>query len=473
MDRKPNIVFIFADQLAHGACGFAGDSLARTPNLDALASQGTVLTQSTSCCPLCGPYRASLFTGKHSASTGQFRNDVRVMPDPDAIGHVLHTGDYRTGYIGKWHLYCRTEDEQFTPPGPYRLGFDQYFASYNWNHDYWNGSYYLDSNKEIPMEGYQTDFQTDMALDFIKGAEDSDDPFALFISYELPHPPCTASQVPPEYYELFRDVDFSDLLYATDNVFRDFTPSFSRDWQQENVIDAHQERCRVYYAMNACLDHNVGRIVSALDQAGLGDDTIIVFTADHGDMLGGQGRVSKRIFFDKSARVPMIWRWSDHIAAGAQIDLAFNTPDIAPTMCGLMGLDAPASYEGRSFAAELCGGSPNAAAPEFAFITNMHVGKFNHDEEYRAVRSSEYLYARMVRTDKEFLYHHRSDPRELTNLVGNGDHREILERCRQALAEQMTALGDDFHTWDWYQENWIEDGHVLRSANRDGRCISE
>ena len=129
MDR-PNLVFVFADQLRYQSCGFAGDARAHTPHLDRLAAQSTSFENTVSVYPMCGPYRSCLFTGKYPSSTGMVINELRCMPDPDAIGHVLHKHGYRTGYIGKWHLYGRdhSPEEQFCPPGPYRQGFDGYWA---------------------------------------------------------------------------------------------------------------------------------------------------------------------------------------------------------------------------------------------------------------------------------------------------------------------------------------------------------
>jgi arylsulfatase A-like enzyme len=467
--KRPNIIFLFADQLNYNSCGFSGETRAHTPNIDKLAAGGAVFQQATSCSPLCGPYRASLFTGKHVCSTGQFGNDIRMMPDNDAIGHVLDVAGYRTGYIGKWHLYCRNADEQFTPPGPYRLGFDQYFASYNWNHDYWNGYYYLDEEERIPMEGYQTDYQTNMAIDFIeKSAAKSKDsePYALFVSYEVPHPPCTRSDVPASDYERFENLDFGDLLYARDEVFEEFDPSFNRDWQQENVIDIHQERCRAYFAMTASLDRNIGRIIESLERTGQLENTIIVFTSDHGDMLGGHGRVEKRIFFSESVRIPMVFYWKGQIAGGTKSDLPFNTPDISATLIDLVGAQIPASYEGASYRPFLLDEPKSGEFPEYAFISNMSYGNFNHNEEYRAVRSSEYLFVRMVREEREFFFHHACDSRELKNLIADPAHAVALESARRELERNMSILGDEFHTMEWYQGNWQKDGVVLSREER-------
>ena len=464
--KRPNIIFLFADQLNYSSCGFSGESRALTPHIDKIAREGAQFRQATSCNPLCGPFRSSLFTGKHTATTGHFRNNVRCLPDDEAIGHVLDRAGYRTGYIGKWHLYCRTGDEQFTPPGPYRLGFDQYFASYNWNHDYWNGFYYLDVDKRLPMEGYQTDFQTDMALDFLDSVAPGDDPFALFVSYELPHPPCREPHVPAEYYEHFRNIDFSDLLYSTKEVFEEFEPSFDSEWQQREVIDAHQERCRTYFAMTECLDSNIGRILKRIDESGMKDDTIIVFTSDHGDMLGGHGRVQKRIFYDESARVPFILSWPGTVESGTVLDEPFSTPDIAATLTDLCGLKIPAGYEGHSYAPLLSGVSGIPSSPEFAYISSLHCGKFNHREEFRAVRSNQYLYAKMTRNGKEFLFDHRSDPKQLENLLADPEHADMLEWCRKELIRQMKQLGDDPKPWEWYQEHWQKDGFVLSLEER-------
>lgn len=456
--KKLNLIFIFADQLNYRTCGFGGEARARTPNLDRLAGESANFTQAVSTNPLCGPYRASLFTGKYPSSTGQFNNDLRCRPDREAIGHRLEAAGYRTGYIGKWHLYCRNAEEQYTPPGPHRLGFDQYFASYNWNHDYWNGYYYLDEDRRIPMEGYQTDFQTDMALRFLE--RQGPEPFALFVSYEVPHPPCTAADVPAEYYDLFEDADFGDLLYDPDEVFEEFTPSFDRAWQRSHVIEAHRERCRSYFAMTACLDANVGRILESLERSGLAEDTIVVFTSDHGDMLGGHGRIEKRIFFEESVRVPFLLRWKGTVPAESN-DFCLGTPDIAATLLDLMGQEIPPGYEGVSFAPALTGRGASRL-PDRAFITNMSGGFFNNREEYRAVRTARHLYARMVRTGKEFLFDHRADPKEERNLAADPDRRGLLEDLRASLAETMRSLGDEALPAEWYQEHWVREGEVAK-----------
>jgi arylsulfatase A-like enzyme len=462
--KAPNLIFLFADQLRYQACGYSGESRARTPNIDRLASQGMNFDNAVSVFPLCGPMRACLFTGKYPTSTGMFRNDIRCMPDPDAIGHVLTQASYQTAYIGKWHLYGRESNEQYIPPGPYRLGFDDYWASYAWNIDYWNGYYYHDTPEKQHMSGFQTDYLTTLALDQL-ARRDPDRPFALFISYEVPHPPLTRDNVPPEYYVLFENVDFSDLLFATDEVFDQFTPAFDRQWQQEHIIERHQERSRAYYAMIACLDHNVGRIMAFLDEHDLAEDTVFVFTSDHGEMLGAHGRGNKRIFYEESIRVPFLIRWHGQIPAGTSNDAHLNTPDIAPSLLGLLRLPMPKSMEGFSYAPSMRG-IPQPNCPGFAFMQVLHGSQLNHHEEWRGVRDHRFLYARLLRNDKEFLFDHQNDPRELQNLASYPDYQFRLSRYRALLAKTASQLQDDLRLPEWYEEHWLQDGCVIRSAIR-------
>ena len=198
--NRPNLVFVFVDQLRLQSCGYAQDRYDRTyadepaphtPNIDQLAGESADFRQAVAGSPICAPCRASLLTGKHTSSTGMVINELRAMPDPDAIGHVLSDNGYHTGYIGKWHLYGKdhSERQQFVPPGPYRLGFDQEWKAYNFNHKYYDGFYYEDTFDRIDVPGYEPHTQTDLAIDYLKRRRASDDPFALFLSYGPPHDP--------------------------------------------------------------------------------------------------------------------------------------------------------------------------------------------------------------------------------------------------------------------------------------------
>ena len=149
--RPVNLIYVFADQLRRFSCGYVGDEFARTPNIDRLARESLDVRNAVPSTPVCAPYRASLLTGKYQSSTGMVINELRLSPEHECFGHALSKGGYDTAYIGKWHLWANQlghhEETQngFVPPGRYRLGFDQYWAAYNFNHTYHDAPYFRDT----------------------------------------------------------------------------------------------------------------------------------------------------------------------------------------------------------------------------------------------------------------------------------------------------------------------------------------
>jgi len=201
--KRPNLIYILADQLRADALGYAGDRKARTPNLDRLARQSVNFSNAVSTMPVCAAHRASLLTGLYPSTTGMVVNELRVNPGHRALGHVLKDGGYETGYIGKWHLWGNeagnhaADASHYIPPESrkYRLGFGGYWAAYNFNHQYKKAFYFGDSPRRITVDGYEPDVQTDLALRFIKDKARGPKPFALVLSYGVPHDPWTDDNV--------------------------------------------------------------------------------------------------------------------------------------------------------------------------------------------------------------------------------------------------------------------------------------
>ena len=162
--KKPNLVYVFADQLRWASVGYNGDKLARTPNIDRLAAESADVVNAVSGHPVCAPYRATLLTGKYTTSTGMVINEIRMNTRHRTFAHVLNDAGYETSYIGKWHLYAAQlgnhfdPKNSFVPPGPDRLGFDGYFAAYNFHHRYYApyAYYHLDTPEKIYAEGSST-----------------------------------------------------------------------------------------------------------------------------------------------------------------------------------------------------------------------------------------------------------------------------------------------------------------------------
>ena len=458
--QRPNIVFVFADQLRYQSCGYAGDPYQVTPNLDRLAKEAVNFQQAVSVFPVCTPYRASLFTGKYPSSTGMFDNGFHCMPDSDAIGHVLTRAGYETAYIGKWHLW-KKGSRTFIPPGPFRLGFDGHWQAYNWNHSYKNGFYYEDTPEAQEMVGYQTDAQTDLVLDYLKDAP-KDKPFALFASFEVPHPPNTWDECPDDWIERFKNLDIPEPPNMHDPNGVQGPPKNDDVWYAENWFSRAAEHRRVYYLMTAVMDHNVGRISDALENLGLADNTIFVFTSDHGEMLYAHNRMQKRIFYEESIRVPFLMRFPKRFSQGIKTDVCLNTPDIMPMLLDLADVPIPNGVEGASPISQL-----ETPDDNFAFLQGMSESGFFKNEEWRAVRDVQFIYVRMRLDNRELLFDHQNDPYQLTDLSTDSEYQDRLVFYRSKLDGCLEKHGDRFESTEWYRENWTVEDRVVRSETRD------
>ena len=468
---RPNLIYVFADQLGYSRCGYAGDEKARTANLDVLAAQGVNFRQAVSNTPVCAPHRASLLTGKYTTTTGMVINELRMRTDHTCFGHVLSRAGYQTGYIGKWHLYAnelgRHDDPKnsFVPPGPHRLGFDGYWAAYNFHHIYYNAYYHTDTPEKISYgEGvYEPDGQTDLAIGFLERVAKSDRPFALFLSYGTPHDPWSPNNVPPEYRKMFEGAAFPDPPnYKGEND--PYADTWGRlDPKQREALPTWR---RHYYAMTANLDWNVGRLLAAVEKAGLARDTLVAFSSDHGEMFGAQGRQAKNIFYEEAARVPLLVRWPEKIPAGTVSDAPISTVDVMPTLLSLAGLPVPKDVEGMDLSH--CALGPEGPQPEAALLQGTGAcAAWEDGHEWRALRDSRHTYA-VYRVDgAELLFDNVADPYQMKNLAGEAAHRATMNRFRDMLAARMKSLNDTFEACTWYRDHWTRDRIILRGARED------
>lgn len=466
MTQTPNLIYVFADQLRYQSCGFAGDRRARTPHMDRLAAESINFVNAVSSHPMCAPYRASLFTGKYSSSTGMVINELRLNPDHHTcLGQVLGAGGYTTYYIGKWHLYANQlghhDDPRnsFTPPGPHRLGFDGFWASFGFHHTYWDQYYHTDSPERVVIPGYEPDGQTDLAIAKLTEAAAAAEPFALFLSYGTPHDPWDESNAPPADLALFAAEEF-----PLPPNYRPENDPYGDRWARLNDEQRSRlsEWMRVYYAMTANLDRNLGRLLAAVDALGLAENTIFVFTSDHGEMFGAQGRRAKNIFYDEAVRVPFLLRWPGKSRVGTS-DLCFNSPDILPTLLGLLGLPIPAGVEGMDVSRRVLG--QPGPEPEAALLQGMGATAiFEDGHEWRGLRTKQHTYA-VYRVDgAEFLFDNQADPWQMQNLAGSPAHAELLDHLRGLLRARLSELNDTFECCTWYRDHWTEDRLILRTA---------
>lgn len=472
---QPNLIFVFADQLRARALGCQGDAKAVTPNIDAFARQSLMFTEAVANSPVCTAYRASLMTGKYTTSHGMVINELRMHPGQRCFGHVLTEAGYDTAYIGKWHLYPRElgnhrdPRNSFVPPGPHRLGFDGEWKAYNFNHlnfspdAFWHGN-----TPEPQMYGdgvYESDAQTDFAIDVIRRHADArTQPYAMFLSWGPPHDPWGRDNVPDHYWRMFEGVSFPN----PPNYRASDDSPYCDDWAR--LTDGERECLpdwrRGYYAQIASIDNAFGRLLAAVEGADARCETIIVFTSDHGEMFGAHGRRAKNIFYEEACHVPLMIRWPDQIAP-RQSEACISTVDLMPSLLGLLGLEIPADVEGDDLS-DLMSGSetsgPDAALLQICGATAV----WEDGHEWRALRDARYTYA-VYRVDgSEHLFDRSTDPYQLRNVIGDGEHASVRDRMRARMQARMDTLQDGFEASSYYRDNWTDGARrILRSATHD------
>ena len=462
MSNKPNLIYVFADQLRFSSVGFNGDELAKTKELDEIEKQCVNMENAVSGHPVCAPYRASLFTGKYTTSTGMVINEIRINQNHRTLANVFTENGYETCYIGKWHLYANQLGHHFNTKNSYipkgeRLGFDDFFAGYNFHHKYYApyAYYHLDSPEKIYCKGYEPDLQTDMAIRHINRLKEGDKPFALFLSLGTPHDPWTQDNVPEEYYKLFSDTDFPlpENYSSKNDKYADMWAKFNPG-ARKNL----NEQKRVYYAMVANLSKNIGRLYDAIEKAGIGDNTIFVFTSDHGEMQGSHGRHAKNIFYDEAVRVPFLIKWGNKLTPGRN-DNCLNTVDIMPTLLSMCGLPIPDSVQGIDLSKAIIDGT-HIDNPCLMMGTGP-TAIYGDGYEWRAVRTRRYTYATYLRDSSEYLFDNINDPYQKRNLAGNPDYAKIKANMKAAMYKKMREAGDRFRKNSYYKKHWVKDRMIL------------
>jgi arylsulfatase A-like enzyme len=429
--KRPNVLFLLADEWRAQATPFEGDPNVRTPVLQRLAAESVRFDTTVSSLPVCCPYRGSLITGQFPLTHGVFINDVPLRPKGVTMGEAFTRAGYRTGYIGKWHLYgspggANERRLDYIPPEK-RFGFD-YWKACECTHDY-NRSLYYDGDDRTPKywPGYDAFAQTDDASAFIERQAKTSDPFCLVLSYGPPHFPLNTA--PERYRAMFQEGEIA---------LRENVPAESRA--------AAVQGLRGYYAHMAALDECFGRLLATLERARIAEDTIVVFTSDHGDMMQSQGLTTKLHPWDESVRVPFVLRYPRRFGRKARrVRTPMNSPDIFPTLLGLAGLPIPDSVEGGDHSK--LEESDRAALIQLPVpITEARRYGF---AEYRGLRSARYTYVRSIR-GPWLLYDNQADPFQKHNLIGKD--RELEARMERELTAELKRRKDDFLPASTYLE---------------------
>jgi arylsulfatase A-like enzyme len=433
--KKPNVLFILADQWRGQATGYSGDPnlVGKTPNLDQMAAQGVNFKNAISVTPVCTPYRAALMTGQYATTTGMIFNDLHLPDEAVTMAELYQDAGYNTAYIGKWHLDGMGRFA-YTPPER-RQGFE-YWKALECSHDYNNMIYYEGTNEEPQKrEGYSPYGETEDAISYIKSHANSEDPFLMVLAWGTPHFPHDSA---PE--ELKKEFPKEDIVL------------------RGNVPEEMQERVREeavgYYAHILALDKCMGNLQKALEEAGIAENTIVVFTADHGEMMGSQGVTpkQKQVPWIESVSIPFLLQYPARFGKEKiEIEAPINVTDVLPSLLSLSDIEVPEFIEGENMAEAIV--NPDQKIDKAALVINVAPFARNNDDEYRGIYTDRYAYVKKL-DGPWLLFDHDKDPLQMNNLVNKPEYEELQQQMEARLQQELKRIGDEFKPRDYYIEKW-------------------
>ncbi len=457
--QKPNIIFIIVDQWRAQATGYSGDKNVSTPNLDRLASRSMNVKNAISGMPVCTPFRASLMTGQYPLTTGVFMNDVMLDTSKTTIAKVYRKNGYTTGFIGKWHIDGHGRKSYI--PENRRQGFE-YWKALECTHDYNNSPYYAgNSDKQLIWAGYDAIAQSDDANRYIRDHAKTGKPFLLFVSLGPPHDPY---QTAPQKY---KDMYERKAMKINPNVPEEFREKVQKD-------------LKGYYAHSSALDDCIGRIWQAVIDAGIEENSMIVLTADHGDLLGAHGFWNKQQPYEESIRVPFLIHYPAALGKLARTStVLLNTPDIMPTLLGFCDISVPASVEGKDLSQVIMGkekdnttGTIISCVQPFGQWHRQKGGK-----EYRGIVTRQFTYTRDLK-GPWLLFDNIKDPFQLNNLVDQPRFQQVRQDLDTQLNNLLRERKDDFRPGMEYVKKWnyvVDETETVPyiKMNYEGKAIVE
>lgn len=466
---RPNIVFIMSDDHASHAMSCYGSRINKTPNLDRIAREGIRFDNCFCTNSICAPSRAVILTGKHSHINGVMDNRQTFDGSQQTYPKILQQNGYQTAMIGKWHL--KSEPTGF---------------------DYWNvlpgqGAYYnpdmIEMGERKRYDGYVTDIITDHSIKWL-GKRSADEPFLLICQHKAPH---RNWQPGPDHLSMYDDIEipepddlFDDYATRSDAAreqtmtikqhlnkgdLKQITPKRLTDEQRrawENAYSPknealdkanlqgddlirwkYQRYMKDYLRCVASVDDNVGRLLDYLDEAGLSDNALVVYTSDQGFFLGDHGWFDKRFMYEEAYRMPLIMRFPGVIRPGAVNDDLVMNLDFAPTFLDLAGIDKPADMQGESFEAMLRDEAPKDWRKACYYHYFEYPGAHSVKRHY-GIRTKRYKLIHFYNDiDAWELYDLQKDPHELSNVIGDPSYEDIRVELTTELYRLKSYYGDD------------------------------
>jgi arylsulfatase A-like enzyme len=420
---RPNVIVFFTDQQRWDTSGLHGNPLDLMPNFDRLAQQGTHVAHSFTCQPVCGPARSCLQTGLYATRTGCFRNGIPLPSDAKTLAHHFRESGYATGYIGKWHL----ADEEPVPEAK-RGGYEYWLGAnvLEFTSDTYRTDVYDNDSQPVRLPGYRVDALTDAAIRYADRHQEES--FYLFTSFLEPHHQNHLDDYPPP--EGYRE------RYAG----RWIPPDLAA------LGGSTQQHLGGYYGLVRRLDEALGRLLDALRSLELTENTILLFTSDHGCHFKTRNGEYKRSCHESSIRVPTALTGGPFLGGG-RIRQLVSLIDLPPTLLDAAGLPVPPEMQGRSLLPLTRGQSEGWPEEVFVQISEAQVGRAVRTQRWKyGVDAPEKRGGRDPGSDRyveQYLYDLACDPYELTNLVGLASHQDVATVMRERLIRQMVAVGEE------------------------------
>lgn len=443
MPAQPNILFLIADDHRASAVGAYGDETVRTPPLDQLCAQGTSFHRNCHMGSLsgavCVPTRACIHTGAHvfRASLGNDMADSRSLntldPSHTCLAELFRQNGYATFATGKWHNDAASFARSFgQAENVFFGGMDSHFEVKIQDYDP-SGAY--DSSRQRIGDQFSTDLFGDAALRFLD-RQDCRRPFFLYCAFTAPHDPRTpppdwagaynpeAMPLPPNFAGV-HPFDNGEMA-VRDELLAEFprTPEETR----RHIAD--------YFGMISDLDEKIGEMLALLGRKGMAENTIVVYTADHGLALGQHGLLGKQNLYDHSIRVPLIVR-GPQVPAGKQVEALTHTYDIYPTLCDLAGLETPPNFDARSLVPLVEGGAEKSRP--YLHSVYKHGQRMTMDNEWKLIS---YCRSGDQGSDSTQLFNLASDPWELNDLSADEGASTHLNRLKSELARWQVEVSD-------------------------------
>jgi arylsulfatase A-like enzyme len=440
---RPNIVFIMTDDHAAHAISAYGSKVNQTPHLDRLAREGALFTNVFATNSICTPSRATILTGQYSHLNGVTMFN-RFDSGRMTVARLLQQAGYHTGMIGKWHL------------GSDPQGFD------TWEIFPGQGAYvdpvlYTATSEKTYTGRYATDVITDLALAFIE-KRPIDKPFFLMLHHKAPHRPWTpnaehgahfSTRTIPEPATMWDDyTGRTDALKENKQRLVDLVKAdVKQDPPAGLTGDAltrwkYQRYMQDYLATVQSVDDNVGRVLDALDKAGLGPNTLVIYTSDQGFFLGDHGLFDKRFMYEESIRMPFLVRWPAAVKAGTRVEAMGLNVDFAPTFLDAAGAPPSPEMQGRSLVPVLRGATPPDWRTSMYYRYYHDPGHHNTRAHY-GVRTKTHKLIYFWKKDQWELYDLVKDPQEMRNLYGQPAHAALTARLKTELARLKREAKDD------------------------------